>query len=85
MRDRELLSPRRVAAYCADRGLSSPHFERTVLEHALRTVDLRGVAGRSKPPLELRLRSLVSERARAELVYWHRLRDYVTWRVASRL
>lgn len=80
-----VVSDHRVAAYCRARELSSVNFERVVLEHALRCIGLRAVAGRATPPLSLRLRALVSERARAEVVLWRRLRDYVTWSVASNL
>ena len=79
------LCNQRLAAYCEHRGLSSVHFERTVLEHALRHISLRRVAGRASPPLRTRVLGLVSERARAEVVLWWRLRDYLTWSVTQTL
>jgi len=79
------LSDERVAAYCAARDLSSVNFERTVLQHALRSIGVQAVAGRALPPLRMRLMGVVSERARAQAVLWQRLRDYVTWSVASEL
>ncbi len=85
MRFANQLSDERVAAYCAARDLPSVNFERTVLQHALRCIGIDAVAGRALPPLRLRLLGVVSERARAEAVLWQRLRDYVTWSVASEL
>ncbi len=79
------LLDRHLADYCAQRGRSSIAFERAVLERAFATHDAHRVLGRSTPPLRMRVLGLVSERARADLVYWHRLRDYVSWRVWSQL
>lgn len=75
-------SEARIAAYCAGRGRTSIPFERAVLRQAEAAVGvdalLRDLAA-AAPPLRLRLAGLVSRRARAELIYWQRLRDYVVW------